>query len=195
MKNTFLILFLLHFVIGCNEQKFTRQETVNTYYTARDAGSYNELKTVVNDSITISAGDYTMPYDLNSFYEEFKWDSIFKTSYTLVELEEENNQIVASVTMNSLRNTFLKNNAMTCDYRISFNHGKISKIEELTCINVNWEIWKKEVDTLVDRIHKHHPELDGFIYDMTMNGSLKYLKAIELYEAGKDAQYLNSHKG
>ena len=100
-------------------------------------------------------------------------------------MEEKNDQIVASVTMNSMRNEFLKNNNMTCEYKISFNSGKISKIEELECINVDWNIWQKERDSLTSWIKKNHPELDGFINDMTMNGSINYLMAIELYEANK----------
>ncbi len=67
MKNIFLTLFLLIFFTGCGNQKLTHQETVTKYFNARDAGDYNELKTVITDSITITAGDYVMPYDHNSF--------------------------------------------------------------------------------------------------------------------------------
>ncbi len=84
-----------------------------------------------------------------------------------------------------MRNEFLKNPYMTCEYRISFMSGKISKIEELDCINVNWSIWQKERDSLVSWINKSHPELSGFVNNMTMKGSINYLKAIELYEANK----------
>ncbi|MBD0851909.1 hypothetical protein [Maribacter arenosus] len=187
MKNTFFILFLLYFLTGCSDQKLTHQETVTKYYNARDAANYNELKTLINDSITIIAGDYVMPYSHDSFYEQFKWDSIFRPSYKIVELEEKNNQIIASVALNSVRNEFLKNNAMTCQYKISFNYGKISKIEELECKSADWNIWQKERDSLVSWIKKNHPELDGFINDMTMNGAMNYLKAIELYETDKNA--------
>lgn len=73
MKNTLLILFLLYFLTGCNDQKLTHQETVTKYYKARDASNYNKLKTFINDNITITSGDYIMPYTHDSFYEEFKW--------------------------------------------------------------------------------------------------------------------------
>jgi hypothetical protein len=188
MKNTFLILFLLYFLTGCNDQKLTNKETVTKYYNARDIANYNKLKTFINDSITITAGDYVIPYTHDSFYEEFKWDSIFSPSYKIVELEEKNNQIIASVASNSVRFEFLKNNPLTCQYKISFNSGKISKIESLECIGTDWKIWQKERDSLVSWIKKNHPELDGFINDMTMNGAINYLKAIELYETDKNAQ-------
>ena len=186
MKNTLLILSLLYILTGCNDQNLTRQEAVTTYYNARDISNFDELKTVINDSITIISGDYVMPYNHDGFYQQFKWDSIFKTSYKIVELEEKNNQIIASVTMNSIRNEFLKNSDMICQYKVSFNAGKISKIEELDCKNADWSIWQKERDSLVGWIHKNQPELNGFIHDMTMKGAQNYLKAIALYESDKN---------
>ena len=122
-----------------------------------------------------------MPYNHDGFYEVFKWDSIFRTSYEIVGLEEMDNRIMVSVVLNSIRNEFLKNSSMTCKYKISFRFGKISKIEELECKDVDWNIWEKERDSLVNWIQKNHPELDGFINDMTMNGAMNYIKAIELY--------------
>lgn len=75
---------------------------------------------------------------------------------------------------------------MTCQYKISFNSEKISKIEELECENVDWDIWRKKVDSLVRWTRKNHPELDGFINDMTVNGALHYIKAIELYKKSQN---------
>jgi len=130
-----------------------------------------------------------MPYDHASFYEVFKWDSIFQPSYKIVDSQEKNNQILVSVTHNSIRNDFLKNKSMTCQYLVSFIEGKISNIEEKECTNVDWNIWQKEVSNLVSWTGKNHPELNGFIHDMTMKGALNYLEAIELYEAGmKDVE-------
>lgn len=188
MKNTFLILFFLYFLAGCKDQKLTHQETVTKYYNAFITADYNEIKTFINDSITITGGDYVMPFTRDSYYEQFKWDSIFKPSYEIVELEEKNNQIIVSVASYSLRYEFLKNNPLTCQYKISFNAGKISKIEGLECIGADWNIWQKERDSLVNWINIHHPKLDGFIHDLTMNGALNYLKAIELYKNRKNAR-------
>lgn len=74
-----------------------------------------------------------------------------------------------------------------CQVKISFTSGKISKLEELECIGVDWNIWRKERDSLVSWVNKNHPELDGFINDMTMNGSINYLKAIDLNITYKNA--------
>ena len=128
-----------------------------------------------------------MPYNLDSYYEEFKWDSIFRTSYKIVELIEEDDWVMATVVSNSIKYEFLKNNPLTCQYRISFNSDKISKIESLECLGVNWDIWQEQKDTLVSWIDKNHPKLDGFIHDMTMNGALNYLKAIALYKEEKES--------
>ena len=185
MKNILLFLFLVCFFTGCNNQQPHFKKTVTTYFQARDASNYNKLKTVISDSINLIAGDYIMPYSRASFYEQFKWDSVFKPSYKIMELEEQNNQIIVSVSMGNIRNAFLKNNSMTCDYKISFTAGKISKIEELDCKNVDWGIWAQQRDSLVDWIKVNHPKLDGFVNDMTVIGAINYVQAIELYEAGK----------
>ncbi len=186
MRTSLLVLFLLYFLVGCAEEKLTHQQSVTTYFNARDTGNYHELKTVVADSITIVAGDFVMPYAPDTFYEQFKWDSVFQPSYEIVDLVEIDDEIVATVTLNSIRNAFLKNAGMTCRYKISFAYRKISKIEELECKGADWNIWQKERDSLVNWIKKKHPELDGFIHNMTMSGALNYLKAIELYKKAKN---------
>ena len=174
MKNTFIILLLLYFVTACNNKKLTHKEAVTIYYKAFDSESFNDIKKVINDSVTIVGGDYVMPFNDDSFYEHYKWDSIFKTSYEILDLEDKNNQVFATVASKSIKNEFLKNNPLTCKFKISFESWKISKIEDY-----------EYIDSLVNWIGENHPELDGFVYDMTMKGSINYVKAIELYENDK----------
>ena len=167
--------------MGCNSQKLAHLEMVKNYYKARDEANYHEIKNLMYDSITITSGDYIMPYSQDSFYEVFKWDSIFGTSYQIIDLKEKADQVIADVALQSARMEFLENSPMSCRYTISFKSGKISRIEELECEDADWAVWGRKVDSLVSWVHKNHPELDGFIHDMTMEGAIKYTKAMELY--------------
>ncbi|MCM4162766.1 MULTISPECIES: hypothetical protein [unclassified Arenibacter] len=185
MKNTFLILFLLYFLTGCKEQKLSHKETVSRYYNAFDSGDYNEIKATINDSVTMISGDYVIPYNHDSFYDFFKWDSIFKPSYKIVELDEKNNDIIVTIAQDNVRNEFLKNNPLVFKVKVSFTLEKISKLEELEYIDVNWEVWNQEKDSLVSWIKNNHHDLDGLVEDMTKKGSKDYLKAIELYASNK----------
>lgn len=185
MKYIFSILFLTILITACNNQKLTHQETVFKYYDAKDALIFSEVEKYIHDTITIKEGDYVMPYTRSTFYEVFKWDSIFQPSYEVVEIEEKKNHVFVSVALSSIRNEFLKNKSMTCQYKLSFILGKISKIESLECVGADWNKWQTERDSLVNWISKTHPELDGFIHNMTMQGAQDYLKAIELYKTGK----------
>jgi len=158
-------------------------EKVEAYYQGKDSSNFALISRYVGDTITIVEGDFVMPYDLSQFYEVCKWDSIFNPSYTVTKLTEKGDQVLTTVKINSLKHEYLQNSNMKCQYLVSFKNGKIRKIESLKCKDVDWNIWQKQVDTLVNWIQQYHPELNGFINDMTMNGALDYLKAIELYKS------------
>ncbi len=79
----------------------------------------------------------------------------------------------------------MKNNPLTCRYKFHFDSGKIAKIENLDGTDANWEIWQKEVDSLVSWVKFNHPEIDGFIHDLSMKGAIDYLNAIELYKKSR----------
>lgn len=188
MKKVFFSLFLLCFLIGCKQHKLIAKETVKTYYESFEAGDYTSIKSVISDSITLIAGDYVMPYDQGCFYEHFKWDSVFKTTYQLLVLEEKNNHVFATVASKSIKNKFLKNNPLTCTFKISFKSGKISTIEDFEYRGTNWRQWASQRDTLVRWISKTHPTLDGFVNDMSMKGAMDYVKAIKLYQNHQKAK-------
>ena len=78
MKNIFLILLLTAIFTRCGNQKLSHKETVNRYYKAFDSGDFDKIKRVTHDSITMINGDFVTPFDNNSFYEFYKWDSVFK---------------------------------------------------------------------------------------------------------------------
>lgn len=183
MKSIYYLPMLLFCLIACRENQPSPKQTVTKYYQARNVGDFKVIRECINDSITITEGDYVMPYNSQSFYEVYKWDSIFQPSYKIVSLEEKEGEVLASVTLNSLRNEFLKNSFMTCNFKFSFREQRISKIMVMDCVDADWTVWEKERDSLVHWIDKNHPKLNGFIHDMSMKGAMNYLEAIALFEA------------
>ncbi|EPR71726.1 hypothetical protein ADIWIN_3173 [Winogradskyella psychrotolerans RS-3] len=181
MKHILLSLIVLVFT-NCADKPSTESEQITAYYKGYINSDYEQIKKVLSDSLTTVFGDYITTYSHQSYYEQFKWDSIFKPVYKLDALKYEEGQFIATVSIRSLKLEFLKNTPMTCRYQFQFIAGKISRIEELDCNSVDWNVWQNEVDTLVNWIKINHPEMDGFIHDLSMQGAIDYLKAIELYK-------------
>ncbi|MFC4096489.1 hypothetical protein [Euzebyella saccharophila] len=134
------------------------------------------------DTLIIVSGDFVTPYSHESFNEFFKWDSIFRSTYKIQGLKQENEKVLVTIRSESLKYKFLENNPLTTNFAISFTNGKISKIEDLGSDTANWALWQSKRDTLVNYIKKYRPELDGFINDMSMKGAQNYLKAIAHYQ-------------
>lgn len=182
----FLSIFLLILMVSCSEKETSTSELVTSYYNGFKESNYEQIIKTLSDSLAIHAGDYVMKYTPESFYEHFKWDSVFKPTYELVKLENQDEEVVAIIATRSLRLEFLKNNPMSCSSKFYFKSGKIYKIEELGCSGVDWQVWQRERDSLVNWIRLNHPKLDGFVNDLSMKGAQNYLKAIEMYKARKD---------
>ena len=71
---------------------------------------------------------------------------------------------------------------MITKQKISFKENKIYTIEILESVSADWDVWTNKRDSLVEWTNMNHPELDGFIYDMTKTGGENYLKAIGYYK-------------
>jgi len=182
MKNCFILFILVFPILGCDGEKLSLSQTVAQYYQGFNDSDFKLIASVVHDSISLVEGDYPTSFSRNGFHEHFKWDSIFEPSYKLVHMEELDSDIIATVSSYSKRYEFLRNNPLTCRHKFSFEADKISNIEVLDCLDTDWALWERERDALVLWTKAHHPELDGFMHDLTMEGAIDYLKAIELYE-------------
>ena len=180
-----LLLSILVLSMGCAEKTNTPTEQIKAYYKGFKNSDYSQVESTLSDSLISIEGDFRMAYSRETFYEKFKWDSVFRPVYTLVSIDNKGEYPIATVRMRSPKLEFLHNNPMTCRYTFHFKNDKIAEIKNLDCPTANWELWGKEVNALVDWITINHPELDGFIYDLTMQGALNYLKAIALYKNRK----------
>ncbi|RMB58617.1 hypothetical protein EAX61_09760 [Dokdonia sinensis] len=186
MRQSLFLITALCIMLGCQQRTLSPEDAVTQYYNGFASGDYNEVKSVIDDSITLVAGDYVMPFSKESYYEQFKWDSIFQPKYELVSIEKQNDDIIATTTLSTIKHKFLKNDPMSCSYKISFKEGAISRIQELNCPDADWKTWAQRRDSLLSWINQNHPELDGFINDLTMRGAQNYLKAIDLYTTRKN---------
>ncbi|MDF0716425.1 hypothetical protein PY092_09720 [Muricauda sp. 334s03] len=180
-----LFLSILYLITSCSGDNIDKTEQIKKYYEGFKNSDFNQIKEVISDSLTITEGDYVMNFDLEGYYEQFKWDSIFQPNYKLISVENQNGQFTATVAVESLRFEFLKNNPLTCKHRFSFTSGNIAKIENLDCKDANWQVWQQQLDSLVNWVKQNHPELNGFQHDLSMEGAQNYLRAIKLYQNTK----------
>ena len=82
LKHGFLIILLTSF-IGCSLKKDLKQDQVNRYYKGLKNSDFTLVKTALSDSIDIKEVDYVMRFSHDSYYEHFKWDSVFEPVYEL----------------------------------------------------------------------------------------------------------------
>lgn len=169
-------------MLSCGNNNLSKKEQVTRYYNGFINSDYELIKSTLADSLTLVSGDHVATFTPNTYIKQYKWDSVFQPTYNVQKLETEDKHIVASLKLQSLKLQFLKNNPMHCGFKFYFESGKIAKIQDLECPNANWKLWRQGVDSLVNWTKEHHPELDGFINDLSLKGARNYLKAIELFE-------------
>ena len=176
-----VLMLLLVILYGCNQQP-NKSDTVKAYYNALDKGQFAEVTKVINDSLIIAEGGFISQFNHDSFYEFFKWDSTFNTRYQVMDITLKEDKVVATVSSSSVRYAFLKNNPLVSINEISIEEGKISEIKIIDNPNAKWSIWQEQRDSLVEWTKKNHPDLDGFINDLSMKGGIAYKEAILLYQ-------------
>jgi len=177
-----LFVFILVVITSCADKQPTEKELIAEYYQGFQNADYNQIKATIADSLTLTEADYIMPFSKESFYGHFKWDSVFQPVYKKVDLQNTGEQYVVEIAVSSKRFAFLKNDPLVSRQRFYFKSGKISRVENVEFVDTDWEKWTTQRESLVNWTAVNHPELDGFINDLTMQGAINYVKAIELYE-------------
>lgn len=177
---TYTILLLL-VISACSSKDTSRIETVKNYYSGFNNGDYKLIETQLSDSLTITEGDYVMNFTPETFETHFKWDSVFVPQVKIINIEQQENDLLVTISASSKRFEFLKNNPLVTKHLVHFTNGKISRIDNVDFINTDWKLWTKQKEGLTQWIANNHKELDGFMIDQTLQGGLNYLKAINLY--------------
>lgn len=180
-KNHKILIILIIFFISCKQSNYIR--TTKNYFDDYAKKKYEDIMPYLSDSISIVDGDYKKTYSLEEFQQYYQWDSVFNPKSNILEISSIENNVLLTISTHSKRFEFLGNNPMITKQKVLYKENKIYEIEILESVNVDWNVWVNKRDSLVEWINVEHPDLVGFIYDMTKTGGEKYLKAISLYDS------------
>lgn len=182
-----LIVFVI--VIGITSCKKAKEDNNNLelakqYYTILDNSNDAQIGTLLTDSLLTreSEYDYEQTFSLAAYKEWLRWDAVFEPTYKILQIEEENGAVKVKVSKEDKRILFLHEEPIITNQTLRFNDNKIISIETSEYVHFNDSLFVKNRDRFLNWIDKNHPELNGFIYDQTQKGAIKYLKAIEVYK-------------
>jgi hypothetical protein len=184
MNKTLTVLLLLTIgFISCknSEKEFDKVEITKQYFKTLDNSDFAKISDWFGDNIKTIEGEHKNTYSKNEYLEILKWDSVFEPNYEILEIEKKNGIVNVKVSKTDKRITFLHEKPFITNQIITFEKNKISAIKT-DYLNFDYQTWEKNKNELLNWIDKNHSELNGFINDLTENGGMKFLKAIELYE-------------
>ena len=185
MKKIILILSIA--VIGSSFQQSNKEvnkiEIAEKYINALNESDYDGIIGLFKDSIRMKELVYSSVFSKDEYYSLFQWDSTFYPSYKILGIKKENDAVRMTVSKECPRILFLNEEPNVTDEIIRFEDGKIKSIETIKYIVFNEKVWEKNKANLVEWVETHHPGLNGFLYDQTKKGAMKYLQAIRLYQS------------
>ncbi|MBX2840283.1 MAG: hypothetical protein KTR26_00825 [Flammeovirgaceae bacterium] len=183
VRKVFIYSFLW-VVISCQEhqEELTSKQIVEAYFVALNNYNFEEISAYTSDNILRTEGEYVVTKNKVDLQRIFQWDSVFVPKYEILEIEEKDQAIVATISKNCKRITFLHDTPMVYKTIIEVTDHKITKMKTDEYIEFDDAKWQKRRDMLVKWIDENHPELNGFIHDQTIVGAQNYLKAIALYQ-------------
>jgi hypothetical protein len=175
------------FFTGCQFEKkeLDPQLIVREFYTALNNSNLIKASIFIDDNIVASEFQFIQVQSKDEWLTQFKWDSVFNPTYTILELKEVDGKVVATVSKECKRIRFLHDSATIYKVEYGFLDGKIKKDSIFEYLVFDFEKWQSRRDSLVSWVDLNHPDLSGFIYDQTISGGQKYLDAIKFYENEK----------
>ena len=166
------------------EKGIDKIEIAKQYFNVLDTSNYSGISAWCPDTLTTKEGEYEQTYTQSGYLEFLKWDAVFDPSYEILEIEQQDGLVKAKISKMDKRIFFLHEEPMITHQVIRFQKDKINSIT-IDYLNFNTATWERNKNGLLSWIDENHPELNGFIYDQTEAGGLKYLKAIERYKNRK----------
>ncbi len=178
--NKIIVLSLLLTIgfISCknSEKKIDRVEIAKKYFEVHDNSDYSKISDWFADNLTTIEGEYKQTYSKSDYLEFLKWDSVFDPNYEILEIEQKDGIVKAKISKMDKRISFLHEEPFITNQTIKFQNDKIISVET-EYVDFNEGTWERNKNELLSWIDENHSELNGFIYDQTESGGMKFLKA------------------
>ena len=191
MRTRYLIpLLTLSLLTSCKQpqNELSIMELAQTYYTALDESDSTMIGSILGDSlVTIETEyDYQQTFTHEQYLEWVRWDSLFDPTYEVLYMEQVDDAVTARVSKLDRRIAFLHEGPIVTEQTIRFNGDQVTEVATTKYVNFNDSVFTANRQILLDWIDSHHPHLNGFIFDQTSAGGLRYLEALRLYEEARD---------
>ena len=175
--------------MSCN-QKHKEMDTVKiaeNYVSALNTSDYKELVELFLDSIRFNEMDHVRAFSKEGYRSLFQWDSVFRPKYKILDINKSGDSLELKVSKACDRILFLQEEPFVSREIMKIKNGKIYSIDIVEYVDFKDSLWADRRENLVSWIAEHHPELDGFIYDQTKEGAVKFQKAIAFYRTRKNS--------
>ena len=190
MRKTLIFLFVVacQILLSCksSSDNLKPEEVVVGYINGLNESSFKQIEPYISDSLLTMEGDFVLTQSSEEYKIHFQWDSVFSPEYNIInskKISDNSIEVILSKTCDRIK--YLHDTATVYTAIFDLDNNHIIKINNTALIYFDTLKWSNRRDTLVAWVKKHHPELDGFIYDQTLVGAQNYLKAIELYHDKK----------
>ena len=185
MKISVLVSFVFMIALSCQpaNKGVNKVEIAEQYINALNATDYEAIVGLFKDSVRMKEIVYSSVFSKDAYYTLFQWDSTFHPLYKILGIKEENGVVKMTVSKECPRILFLNEVPNVTEETIKFEDGKIQSVEITQYVVFNEKTWETNRDSLVAWVEKHHPSLNGFLYDQTKQGAIKYLEAIQRYQS------------
>ena len=188
-KKIAVLILCIAVAISCGQKnrESDKIQIAEDYIDALNASDYNQVVGLFLDSIRFNEMDYIRTYAKEDYRTLFQWDSVFGPKYKILDLREDGENLHLKVSKECDRILFLQDSPFITHEIMKIKQGAIQSIDIVEYVDFNDSLWASNRENLVSWIDKNHPELNGFIYDQTKEGALKFQKAMELYRNKKDS--------
>ena len=187
IKGIILIFTLAVFIFSCTNNTYKqREKTIYNYFLGLNSGDFNLISESVTDSITTSEMSFILTKNKQELYVHYKWDSVFNPKYKILEISADSNKFNCTIEKICERIKFLQDTSTIFKTDIEFDDGKIARHSITEYIKFDTETWESRRDSLVAWIDRNHPELTGFVFDLSPEGAQRYKKAMNLYRKNKE---------